>query len=165
MNNTLGIGQEGYYRTVGRIVYELIRGKRNFANLKSSLTKDEIGNIKRALSELGMFLCLALLIKWAPWGDDRHRPFAAKLAEYSARRLQHEMGMFVPSNIMLSENLKTVKNPFPVTGTVESVINLAESLINPEDYMEEIQFGSYEGMTELEKNIYLAPIPGVMQYR
>lgn len=165
MNNTLGVEQEGYYRTVGRIVYELIRGKRNFANLKSSLTEDEVRNIKRALSELGMFLCLALIIKWAPWGDDRHRPFAAKLAEYSARRLQHEMGMFVPSNIMLNENLKTVKNPFPVTGTIESIINLAESLINPEDYMEEIQSGPYEGMTELEKNIYLAPIPGVMQYR
>ncbi len=164
-NNTLGIEQEGYYRTIGRLIYELVRGKRNFANLKSSLTIDETRNIKRALSEMAMFLCLALLIKWEPWGEDRHRPFAARLAEYSARRLQHEMGMFVPSTIMINENLKTIKNPFPITGTVEAIINLAESLINPEDYVEEIQTGPYEGMTELEKRIYLAPIPGIMQYR
>lgn len=50
MNLTLGRMEEGYYRTVGRILMELARGKVQLGAM--NLTKHEKANIRRCLMEI-----------------------------------------------------------------------------------------------------------------
>ena len=88
-----------------------------------------------------------------------------KLAEYSSKRLAHELGGLAPSTIMPQELLKTVKSPVPSVTVINNGLNAMMSAVDPTDWTDEIQSGPYKGMSTLEKNILKAPIPGVAQYR
>lgn len=173
-NNQLKQFQEGYYITAFRIINELIRGKVQLGSLLSStfskentsnLKDHEISNIRRTLFEIAQFACIWMVANMLEWPDDKDRPWALKLAEYSAKRLSHELGMFTPSLTMIDENLKTVKNPLACLSTITDTINLISSAIDPSDYTDELQSGPYKGMSTLEKHLLKAPIPGIMQYR
>ena len=87
------------------------------------------------------------------------------MAEYSARRLQHELGGLMPSPIMLQELLKTVKSPVPAATVVQNALNLGMSITDPRDWTDEIKQGPYKGLSTLEKNFIKAPIPGVAQFK
>lgn len=76
---------------------EALRGKVQIAAHWSELNDDEKANIKRALAEIIQYLCVCMLVAYAPWPDDKKRPWALKYAEYIAQREKHELGMLVPS--------------------------------------------------------------------
>lgn len=157
--------EEGYYRTVGRMLNQWIRGGVQLSEQWDNMTTEERANIRRAITEMVQFFAVWALANWIEWPDDKKRPWALKLAEYSSKRLVHELGGFAPSTIMPKELLKTVKSPIPATTVIQNSFNLINSAIDPTDWVDEIQSGPYKGMSTLEKNILKAPIPGVAQYR
>lgn len=156
---------EGYYITAYRVINELIRGKTQIGSVWTELKNEEKANIKRAIWEIAQYTCIWMLANMLEWPDDKDRPWAIKLAEYNAKRLQHELGSFSPSLTMIEENFKTLKTPVVALSTVNDLINLISSAIDPTDYIDEISSGPYKGMSIFEKHLLKAPIPGVMQYR
>ena len=157
--------EEGYYRTIGRILNQWIRGEVQLNEQWDNLTNEEKSNVKRAITEIVQFFAVWALANWVEWPDDKDRPWALKLAEYSSKRLAHELGGLTPTPVMLQENLKTFKSPIPALTTVQNGLNVILSAVDPEDWTNEIASGPYKGLSTLEKNIIKSPIPGVAQYR
>ena len=157
--------EEGYYVTIGRIINELRRGEVQIGVLWDDLTDTEKANLKRGAAEMLQFFAVWALANWIEWPDDKKRPWALKLAEYAAKRAAHELGGLAPSPVMLQEQLKTVKTPFPIISVLQNTINLALSAVDPRDWVDEIASGPYKGRSTLEKNTMKAPIPIVSQYR
>lgn len=166
-NVLLGREEEGYYRTLLNFANELRRGQFQIASQWDKLDNHEKANIKRAITEIAQFFVVCLLVRFMNWGDDENRPWAMKLAEYTARRLQHELGALNPvSTTFLSENLKTLKTPMASLSVLNNSVNLIDSLLSPfEDWTDEIQSGPYKGMSTLQKNLLKSPIPGITHYR
>lgn len=157
--------EEGYYRTFGRMMNQWIRGGVQLSAQWHNMNDVERANIKRAFTEIVQFFAVWVLANWIEWPDDKKRPWALKLAEYSSKRLAHELGGLTPSPVMLQELLKTVKSPVPSVIVINNGLNVMMSAVDPTDWVDEIQKGPYKGMSTLEKNIIKAPIPGVAQYR
>ena len=105
---------------------------------------------------------LASLVEWP---DDKKRPWALKLAEYSSKRLRHELATLAPGPWMSQELINTVKSPAAVLGFVTDVNNLVLSCFDPRDWVDEIQSGPYKGWSTLEKNLYRAPLPILREYK
>lgn len=156
---------EGYYRTLLRVTNQLIRGKAQIGTVWDNLKEHEKSNIIRSLFELFQCLAVYALANWVEWPDNKNRSWGLKFAEYSCKRLSHELGGLTPSFIMMQEQLKTIKQPIPAISVVQNSINLVSSLFDPTDHFDEIQKGPYKGLSTFEKNFIKAPIPGVAQYR
>lgn len=156
--------EEGYYRTFGRVLNELIRGNMQFANLKNELSDSEKANIRRVLIELTQWFAVWGLANLFDWPDDDDKPWT-KYAEYAAKRLNHELGALTPTLAMPEELYKTVKTPMASWSVVGKMLQLIASVIDPRDWNDEIKSGTYKGMSTLEKNILQAPIPIIMQYK
>lgn len=164
-NSTLGKWEEGYYRTAGRLLGELVAGKRSLTALWSTLNPEEKANIIRVLTELSQCFALFLLADVMEWPDDKHRPYALKLAEYACKRTYHECAQLTPSLGMLREGLKTVQQPLPSLGVATSYINLVSSVFTPSDWTDEISQGEWKGYTKLEANVAKAPLPIYAYYK
>lgn len=164
-NTITGKEEEGYYRTLLRFALELKRGQFQLTAQWENLTTHEKANVKRAITEVIQFLVVSALVRFVDWGDDDNRPWAAKLAEYTTRRLKHELGSLVPGMSMVKELTKTVSTPMASLSTINGGIRLVNSLLSPEDWTNELQSGPYKGMSTLQKNIMKAPIPGLTHYR
>ena len=164
-NAITGKEEEGYYRTLLRFALELKRGQFQLASQWENLTTNEKANVKRAITEVIQFLIVSALVRFIDWEDDDNRPWVAKLAEYTTRRLKHELGSLVPGMSMVKELTKTVSTPMASLSTINSGIRLVNSLLSPEDWTDELQSGPYKGMSTLQKNIMKAPIPGLTHYR
>lgn len=163
MSLALGREEEGYYRTGLRIAMELARGKVQIGAL--NLTPHEKANIKRCMMELGQLLVVWALASLVEWPDDKDRPWALKLAEYSSKRLRHELATLAPGPWMSQEIINTVKSPAASLNLATDVTNLTLSCFDPRDWTDEIQSGPYKGWSTLEKNLYKAPIPGLREYK
>lgn len=164
-NLDTGTIEEGYYRTTGRIIKGLIRGQYQLGATWDTLKPEEKANIRRAIVEMTQLAVIVLLAEFIKWPDDKDRPWALKLAEYSTKRLEHELGTLAPTPIMINELLKTVKSPAASITQVQNLTNLFISLIDPRDWANEIESGKYEGMSTLEKNIMKSGLPGFAQYQ
>jgi hypothetical protein len=156
---------EGFYVTSGRIVKEMIAGERAFMDLKSGLTEHQQKNIKRTIFDLLQFLAIAGLANFIDLGDDDEAGYAAKLANYTCKRLKKELGMFVPSTIMPGEWIATLSSPMVSLSMLKDISQLGGSLLWPGDWVDEIQSGRYKGMSTLEKNLYKAPFSYLSYYR
>ena len=175
-NINLGKEQEGYYRTLVRVVNECIRGKIQLGEVwqqtfsyspsQTQLKDYEVANIRRSLFEIFQYLAVWALASLVQWPDDKDRPWALKLAEYMAKREMHELGGLTPipaKRGMIQETMKTVKTPVPALSSINNMVNLGVSLITPSDYANELQSGPYKGMSTLHKNFLKAPLYGVAQ--
>jgi len=129
------------------------------------LSKEEKYNVRRAVAEIIQFAAVCLLIRFIKWPDDKKRPWALKYAEYMLQREQHELGMLVPSTTMTKEIAKTIQSPFAVMTSINRLIALCDSLITPEDWIDEKQSGPYKGMSTLEANFLKSPLPVVSWYK
>lgn len=154
---------EGYYRTTGRIISELIRGEKQLFALDSQLTDEEKFNIKRALLEVVQFMAVYAIANWIDWPDDQDRPMALKLIEWESRRLQHELGGLAATPFFLSEHAETIKNPIPAVTWASNVMRFMLS-INPVDMTDEIENGKYKGMSTFQKNLLRSQLPIIAQY-
>ena len=161
----LGSYEEGYYITMGRYLNELKRGGFQFVAQYQKMKPEEQANIRRAIFELCQFFAVWALANWIEWPDDKNRPWALKLAEYTARREAHELGALAPSPMMLQEIMKTVKSPLPAAQDVHNLLNFAISAVWIPDHFDEVKSGPYKGMTTFQKNFMRAPLYGVAQYK
>jgi hypothetical protein len=157
--------EEGYYVTFAKMINNLVRGKVQLGEQWHNMSNHEKANIKRVLAEVAQFFAVWLLANIIEWPDDKKRPWAMKFAEYSSKRLVHELGNLTPSTTMANEILKTVQSPAASISMVNNIVNLIGSAIDPRDWTNEISTGPYKGYSTFEKNLYRAPIPGVMQYK
>lgn len=158
---------EGYYRTTGRFLWQLIKElkeqKFNIVANWKNLHRVEKANIKRAITEVGHFLAIALVLGLMDWGDDKDRPWLTKMIEYQTRRLYTEIGVLVPGPQMAKEGLRIIKSPAAGVNTLEQTLNLA-GLFNPFNYEtfggEDaiLQSGRYEGESRAVKLFYESPI-------
>lgn len=160
-NYDLDAWTEGYYRTSGRFLLQLARDLRetqfNLAARWNELTLTEKANIRRALTETGHFLAVMAIIGLIEWSDDKDRPWLVRMAEYQARRLYTELGAMIPGKSMISEGLKLIKSPAAGVNTIENMLDLTK-LLNPWNYMDEIQSGRYEGHSTAYKSFFESPI-------
>ena len=58
---------------------------------------------------------------------------------------------------MTNDMLKTVKSPMAVLGTLSGMSNLIGSLIDPDDWNNEIESGRYKGHSNLYRNLMKSP--------
>ena len=152
---------EGYYRTSGRFLLQLARDLRetqfNLAARWNELTPTEKANIRRALTEVGHFLAVMAIIGLIEWSDDKDRPWLVRMLEYQSRRLYTELGAMIPGKSMISEGLKIIKSPAAGVTTIENMLDLTK-LLNPWNYMDELQSGRYEGHSTAYKSFFESPI-------
>ena len=165
-NVIMGREEEGYYRTMFRIINELLRGQIQLGTLENQLDDFEKYNIRRALTEVIQFMFVLAIVKFVNFGDREKRPYALKLAEYIAQRSKHELGTLVPGLSMVKGLHKTVQQPFAISSVVNNTINLIQSIASPmEDWNDELQSGPYKGHSTLYKNFMKAPIPVISHYK
>ena len=152
---------EGYYRTSGRFLLQLVRDLRetqfNLAARWNELTPTEKANIRRALTEIGHFLAVMAIIGLIEWSDDKDRPWLVGMLEYQSRRLYTELGAMIPGKSMISEGLKIIKSPAAGVTTIENMLDLTK-LLNPWNYIDELQSGRYEGHSTAYKSFFESPI-------
>ena len=152
---------EGYYRTSGRFLLQLARDLRetqfNLAARWNELTSTEKANIRRALTEIGHFLAVMAIIGLIEWSDDKDRPWLVRMLEYQSRRLYTELGAMIPGKSMISEGLKIIKSPAAGVTTIENMLDLTK-LLNPWNYIDELQSGRYEGHSTAYKSFFESPI-------
>jgi len=174
VNLLTGKTEEGYYRTAGKFLAkkflcnfmnEALRGKIQIAANWDELSDDEKSNIKRAVFEIIQCLCVYLIATYAPWPDDKKRPWVLKYAEYIAQREKHELGMLTPSIMQAQELAKTIQSPLPIMSSINNMINLIRSVFSPGDWIDEKTSGPYKGMSTLEANFLKAPLPVVTWYK
>ena len=91
------------------------------------------------------------------WSDDKDRPWLVRMAEYQARRLYTELGAMIPGKSMISEGLKIINSPAAGINTIENILDLTK-LLNPWNYMDELQSGRYEGHSTAYKSFFESPI-------
>lgn len=160
-NYDLDAWTEGYYRTSGRFLLQLVRDLRetqfNLAARWDELTPTEKANIGRALTETGHFLAVMAIIGLIEWSDDKDRPWLVRMAEYQARRLYSELGTMIPDKSMFTEGLRIIKSPAAGINTIEDILDLTK-LLNPWNYMDELQSGRYEGHSTAYKSFFESPI-------
>ena len=160
-NYDLDTWTEGYYRTSGRFLLQLARDLRetqfNLAARWNELTPTEKANIRRALTETGHFLAVMAIIGLIEWSDDKDRPWLVRMAEYQARRLYTELGTMIPGKSMITEGLRIIKSPAAGINTIEDVLDLTK-LLNPWNYIDELQSGRYEGHSTAYKSFFESPI-------
>lgn len=158
---------EGYYNTTGRFLTQLAKeireGQFALAANWNQLSKTEKANIKRAITEVGHFLAVALVLGLIDWPDDKDEFWLAKMIEYQARRLYTELGVLIPGPQMIGEGLKIIKSPAAGINTMENTLNLI-GLLNPYNYEvfagEDaiLQSGRYKGHQRAYRLFFESPV-------
>lgn len=152
---------EGYYNTSWRFLTQLASDIRNtqlnIGARWNELTKTEKANIKRAITEVTHFITIAIVLGLMEWSDDKDRPWIVRMSEYQLRRLYTELGAMVPGKSMLTEGLRILKSPAAGINTLENVLDLV-NLMNPLNYMDEIQSGRYKGHSSAYRTFFNSPL-------
>ena len=166
-NYDLDAWQEGYYATTGRFLLNLVKDLKetqfNLVANWNNLTSTEKANIKRAMTESGHFLAIAIILGLMEWNPDKDRPWLEKMAEYQARRLYTELGAFVPSPSFVSQGLTLLKSPAAGVNIAEHLLDLV-GLLNPYNYEffdgEDalLKSGRYKGSSKATKLFYESPV-------
>ena len=157
---------EGYYRTMLNFMIGLKDSQGNIMRQWEDLEDWQKANIKRSLFEITQFAAVWILSQMLLGGDkDPDRSWVKKFAEYMVQREVHELGNLTPSLTMGREILKTVQSPISAINSVQNVLNLVGSIIDPRDWNNELQTGNYEGHSTLYKHLMKAPLPILPQFR
>ncbi len=162
-NITMNEWEEGYYRTFMRMLGQLHKSQYQLPSVWNSLNTFEKANIKRVLAEFTQFFAVWAIANLVDWDDDKDRPWALKMAEYTSQRLAHELGGLTPSTTFLQENIKTFKSLIPSIRDMQNLIDLITTCVTPSAYFDEIKSGPYKGMNSFQRAFYKAPLFGVSQ--
>lgn len=159
----LGDYVEGYYQTMWRFLSNNIKDLRQseFDIVKNwnNLEEVEKANIRKGLTEIATYWSLYLMISMIEGfeDDDKKKPWALRLASYTALRLRTDMGALLPSPTMLYEGQKLFDSPFAAITTIRKITNTIK-LVNPvvifgdnSPYTKEINSGMYKDYMEWQK--------------
>lgn len=150
----LGQWREGYYTTLGRFSWELVkdikRAKFELATHWGELKQHEKANIRRALSEMGMFATLSLLISMLGAPEDRKGVWHDRMILYSLNRMKLETGASMPLNTEFLTNIWTLlQSP---AAALKQLDNLT-ALVRFDNMFNEIESGRYKGWSEYEADL------------
>lgn len=148
--------REGYYITYGRFIKNLyadvIRGDKTYKLLKGELSESEKANIRKARTEIGIFVMLTLLIRLFGTTDDKKGKWGQRMALYQLKRLELETGASIPW-LSIIENFFTIaKSPVPSTDSFEGLIDLLKFW----NIFDEIESGPYQGWSEYARDAFRA---------
>lgn len=144
---------EGYYRTCSRFMVELhkewIRGDKTLSECWYSLEPEEIANIKRAMTEIGIFLATivtsSLMGKWGDDDEEKKNSFAWRELKYQVWRLKSEIGSLVPwPPTMIGEMIRIFKSPMACISISEQILGIFD-LLKVWNLAEEEQRGFWKG--------------------
>lgn len=146
--------REGYYRTLGRFGWELLkdlrRAKFEIATHWDELSQHEKANIRRSLSEMGIFVTLSVLISMLGGPEDRKGVWHDRMILYSLNRMKLETGASMPLNAEFLTNIWTLlQSP---AAALKQMDNLT-TLIRFDKMFNEIESGRYKGWTEYEADL------------
>lgn len=154
--------REGYYRTFGRFLLNIMRDVRylkfQWGTRFSQLSVRERQNFIRATSELAMFGLLSLLCSMLGHWKDRKGNLSERLALYNLKRAQLETGASVPWPFTFLQNMWTIlQSPAAALKTFENFTNLLQF----QNMFNEVQSGIYKGWSEWERDaVKAAPVIG-----
>lgn len=161
-----GKEEEGYYRTFGRFIWDLRKAQFNVVKEWDGLTFEEKANMRRATTELLQITALWLMLQFVNSGTkDPDRCWALKFAEYMLNREVHELGFLAPTPLMAQETIKTVQSPFVVASALGDIAHVAVVAMNPQNWIEEVENGKYEGYTRMEAAVLKSPLPPITWYK
>lgn len=156
--------REGYYTTIGRFAINLMkdisRGKFELATNWDSLSTHEKANMKRALTEIGIFATLAALIAMIGPEKDRKGNWGERMAIYQLKRMYLETGASVPW-LSAIENASTIlKSPAAAINSFNDILNIVQVW----NMFNEIESGRYKGWSEWERDVTQAiPLYGQLK--
>lgn len=149
---------EGFYRTTGRFVWNIIKdlknGQMNIMQEWNNLDDTQRRNIWRAITETGniiFFMAVSALLK----GDSKERPWAMRVLAYLPTRMKTEIGALHPFGVY-SEGKKIVKSPFASTNILDRIEGLLSLFWIP-NYFDEIERGDYKGHSTAYKAFIKSP--------
>ena len=154
--------REGFYRTLGRftinLMKDLVNAKFQIATRFNELNSHQKANIKRALTEISLFYCLALFISLMGPEKDRKGVWRERMLSYNLKRMKLETGASMPLSPDFFDNLFTIMQS-PVAA-IKPINNLLD-LIQFQNMFVEIQSGRYKGYSRYEKDlIEVVPVYG-----
>ena len=162
----IGKEEEGYYRTFGRFIADARKAQFNLIKEWDNLNNEEKANVRRAVTELLQISALWILLQCLSSGaKDPDKCWAAKFAEYMLNREIHELGFLAPTPLMAQEAIKTIQSPFVVASALGDIAHIGVVAMNPNNWVEEVQSGKYEGYTRVAAAVMKAPIPPITYYK
>ncbi len=162
-NEDMGETEEGYYFALLRFMgyqkeqLNMTRSQLLGLTSKDNLTAEDemqINNLRRSLVELGTFLGLLVLTSFIlddlePDDDD----WALNMFIYQTNRLYTEVAAFTPTPFIGKEFLTILSSPAAAVNQLEAVSKLFNHVIDSDSWTEEIDRGSYEGFTPVQKSV------------
>lgn len=148
--------REGYYRTYGRFLLNLIKdirhGESNYRQLRAGLSEEEKSNIRKARTELSIFGILSLLIHMLGPVKDREGNWGERMLAYQLMRLKLETGASIPWTSFFDNALTIVKSPIPAADTFDGLLNIFEVW----NIFDEIESGTYKGWSVYTRDLFKA---------
>lgn len=153
--------REGYYRTLGKfslnLMRDLVRAKFELATHWNELSEHEKANIRRALTEVGIFAELTALIAMAGPEKDRKGVWLERMVIYNLNRMKLEVGASMPSLDFLDNAWTILQSPAASIKTVNNILDIFKF----QNMFVELQSGRYKGWTEYERDLVeLIPLYG-----
>lgn len=155
-NVELDTYSEGYYRTFGNFVLQLVRDlKRGQFMLQSrskALEPWQKANMLRVITDLGQILTVASLLALVDWDDDdrKNKPWGINAIEYQLRRLQTELLSTAPLPWGVpQEGRRILKSPMAGMTLIQNIIDLTTFW----EWSDEVTRGRYKGQSKFVKSV------------
>ena len=152
--------QEGYFVTYGKFIKEVAKDIFHFelkvATHKANLTESQKANIRRARTEIILYLAFLLPLSFMLGSEDDHDgEWWYRFWIYQAKRLRLDAVSMFPVGAAL--NAKTLVNsPIPAINTVNGLLYPITGL---EDIDERYRRGKYRGKNKYAANILRYTVP------
>lgn len=150
--------REGYYITVLNITNEIFKDikKGQYTLIGEVLkgehyTEHELANLRRAATEVGMFVTLLILTTVGDHLKDKNSSWGQKMLLYQLHRMLLEVGASVPSPTFIKNAISLLNSPAPVINTLERITNILKA----GDMFHEIERGRYKGWSEWQKDLFV----------
>lgn len=151
---------EGYYRTTGRFLKQLIidlkGGQVAIMENWGKLSAVEKYNMIRTMTEAA-YLTAAIVLANILTGLDDDDDWLANMGAYQANRLVTELFFYINP----SETLKILNSPAAGISQLNKVINFIEVTVKPWSAFDEIERGKWKGYTRLHRSaVEVIPLYG-----
>lgn len=153
---------EGFYITTGKFFYEVYKelkgGNANLSQVWNQLEDYQKANIRRAITEVSIWIGIIALGHLLHGGDDdkRKRSWFRRFMEYAATREKTEIGAMTPFGT-IPEGIKIIKSPVANISIMEDLYALTD-LLWPPNYTNEIESGNYKGHSTAYRSFINSPL-------
>ena len=149
----LGENKEGFYYTFVKFLWnttkDLIRGHMQFKLNFNNLTNGEKANLRKAFSEVTMFVVLAVLCSMMKGYEGKDQAWHKKMLAYQLERLKLDTGSMVPTTEMLENMWQILQSPMAGMEGLHNLFNIFKF----QNCAVEIQQGRYKGWSVYERDL------------